>query len=232
MIGIYKITSPTGRVYIGQTINLEERIKTYKRGNCKNQIKVKRSFEKHGIHTHIFQIIKLCRVEELNDAERYFQDTFDCLGKNGLNCKLSKSFDKNGFLSEETKARISKGLIGITKGKKVRPDIIEIIRITSTGRVPSLEARQNMSNAQKGRQCSDAAKEKIRRTLIFKKYEPSESARAKATIVNSKLVFDTLTGIYYDSAKELSIIENIPHSTLTSKLNNSRLRNNTKYIYA
>ena len=29
MIGIYKITSPTNKIYIGQSINVENRIKTY-----------------------------------------------------------------------------------------------------------------------------------------------------------------------------------------------------------
>jgi predicted GIY-YIG superfamily endonuclease len=30
MIGIYKITSPTGKIYIGESSNIEKRIHTYK----------------------------------------------------------------------------------------------------------------------------------------------------------------------------------------------------------
>jgi hypothetical protein len=30
IVGIYKITSPSGKVYIGQSINIERRIKEYK----------------------------------------------------------------------------------------------------------------------------------------------------------------------------------------------------------
>jgi predicted GIY-YIG superfamily endonuclease len=37
---IYKITSPTGKIYIGQTINLLGRIKSYKHLSCKNQRKL------------------------------------------------------------------------------------------------------------------------------------------------------------------------------------------------
>ena len=37
MIGIYKITSPNNRVYIGQSINIEKRFIGYKRMYVKNQ---------------------------------------------------------------------------------------------------------------------------------------------------------------------------------------------------
>jgi len=36
MIGIYKITSPSNKVYIGQSINIEKRFKSYKRYDCKH----------------------------------------------------------------------------------------------------------------------------------------------------------------------------------------------------
>lgn len=35
MIGIYKITSPSTRIYIGQSLNLESRVKNYEKLNCK-----------------------------------------------------------------------------------------------------------------------------------------------------------------------------------------------------
>jgi predicted GIY-YIG superfamily endonuclease len=34
---IYKITSPSGRIYIGKTTNLKERLKHYKYLKCKTQ---------------------------------------------------------------------------------------------------------------------------------------------------------------------------------------------------
>ena len=38
-IGIYKITSPSNKIYIGQSINIERRFKEYKTlKNCKFQI--------------------------------------------------------------------------------------------------------------------------------------------------------------------------------------------------
>ncbi len=37
MIGIYKITSPTGRIYIGQSTNMEKRFVSYKKMYVKNK---------------------------------------------------------------------------------------------------------------------------------------------------------------------------------------------------
>lgn len=36
MIGIYKITSPSGKVYIGQSVNIKERFKSHLKNRKKN----------------------------------------------------------------------------------------------------------------------------------------------------------------------------------------------------
>ena len=54
---VYMITSPTGRIYVGSTIDIEQRWKTYKKLDCKKQIKVYNSFKKHGVKNHIFNMI-------------------------------------------------------------------------------------------------------------------------------------------------------------------------------
>lgn len=49
-------------------------------------------------------------------------------------------------------------------------------------------------------------------------------------IGQAKIVLDLETGIYYESAKEASIIKNIKHSTLKNKLNGND-KNNTSMRY-
>ena len=44
--GIYKVTSPTNKVYIGQTINLSRRESEYKKIQCKAQPKLFYSLKK------------------------------------------------------------------------------------------------------------------------------------------------------------------------------------------
>lgn len=103
MIGIYKITSPTGKVYIGQTIDLERRLDEYSRlQGCKTQTVLYRSLVKYGVDSHIFEIIIECEQEQLNYWERHYQDFFNSTGREGLNCYLTKTNDKSGKLSEES----------------------------------------------------------------------------------------------------------------------------------
>lgn len=107
MIGIYKITSPTKKVYVGQSIDIEKRFSIYKRLTCKGQIKLYNSFVKHGVENHLFEILCECNIHELNEKERYYQDLYSCVGKNGLNLKLTKTTDRNCQISNETKLKIS-----------------------------------------------------------------------------------------------------------------------------
>lgn len=112
MIGIYKITNPKGKVYVGQSVNLERREKEYSAmcRSAQGQVKLYRSFVKYGYSEHIFEIIEQCIIEQLNERERYWQDFYNVL-EEGLNCKLTKTNDKSGLLSEETKIKIGKPVL-------------------------------------------------------------------------------------------------------------------------
>lgn len=107
MIGIYKITSPSGKVYIGQSIDIERRFKYYKKLKFNSQPKIYKSFLKHGIENHIFEVIEECNIDLLNQRERYWQDFYNCVD-NGLNCLLTKTNDLSGKLSQETKNKIGR----------------------------------------------------------------------------------------------------------------------------
>jgi len=59
LIGIYKITSPSKKVYIGQSWNIKERFRKY---NYKsNQQLLMRSFSKYGLENHVFEIKNLLK---------------------------------------------------------------------------------------------------------------------------------------------------------------------------
>jgi hypothetical protein len=109
MIGIYKITSPTGKIYIGQSTNIENRKYYYSSVKCDKQHKLYNSLQKHGWEQHIFEIIEECSLDQLNEKEIYWGLYYDVLGENGLNLRLG---DANGLCSEETKKKI-----GITNSR-------------------------------------------------------------------------------------------------------------------
>ena len=106
--GIYKITSPNGKVYIGQSIDIQKRFKNYKGlQNCKGQIKLRNSFLKYGTNVHVFEIIEECTIDLLNTRERYWQEFYNCISKNGLNCILTQTKDCKKVTSAETKINMS-----------------------------------------------------------------------------------------------------------------------------
>ena len=111
--GIYKITSPSGRVYIGQSIDVYSRLKQYQIKDCKKQPKLFNSLVKYGYENHLVEVIEYCTVDFLNEKERFWQDFYNC-SKKGLNCRLTKTNDKSGTISEETKVKLR----NLYKGKK------------------------------------------------------------------------------------------------------------------
>ncbi len=135
MVGIYKITSPSGKIYVGQSIDIESRFNRYKRTDCKQQSKLWRSFLKYGTDNHNFEIIWLCNSFELNYFERKFQLKFDSIGEKGLNLVITKDDDRSGYLSNETKKKLSMSRKGKPSNRK--------------GVVLSEETKRKMSVSQK-----------------------------------------------------------------------------------
>jgi len=111
-VGIYKITNPKGKIYIGQSVNIEKRFRKYKYLDEKNkQTKLYNSFKKYGMENHTFEIIEVCDISLLDEREIYWGEYYNVLLEEGLNCRLG---DGKGKLSEETKKKISK----IHKGRE------------------------------------------------------------------------------------------------------------------
>ena len=107
MVGIYKITSPSKRIYIGQSKDVESRLNDYSNlNNCNKQTKLWRSFLKYGVINHVFEIIEECEFENLNFRERYWQEYYEVVEK-GLNCFYTKTDEKPREISEEYKKQIS-----------------------------------------------------------------------------------------------------------------------------
>ena len=87
-IGIYKITNPCGKVYIGQSNNIERRFEEHKNTKFSNQIKLKNSILKYGLESHTFEILEECDINLLNDKEEFYILKFNS-HISGLNIKLA-----------------------------------------------------------------------------------------------------------------------------------------------
>lgn len=84
--GIYKITSPSGKIYIGQSINIEGRRSKYVKNELYKQGKITHSIKKYGFDAHTFEIVGSYPKEELDRWEVFFILLYDSFwGPNGLN---------------------------------------------------------------------------------------------------------------------------------------------------
>lgn len=229
--GIYKITSPSGKIYIGETVNFKKRFDRYKSLQCKNQIKLYNSFIKYGIDNHKFEILEECEINELKCRERYYQDIYNVLSEIGMNLKLTSCSELKQVNRKES----------IEKAKETK-----LIRKAGIGE----------NNGMYGKKHSDITKHKISKILkgMFKgdknpmfgkkgKDHPAYGTKRsgeylmKSSIRNlygnnpmAKIVIDIESGVFYYSASEVAELFKINKYTLRSKLNGS-LKNNTKFIY-
>lgn len=135
---IYKITSPTGRVYIGQAVDIKRRFKRYSYMDCKGQPLLFKSINKYGWEGHRKEIIYRLKSPssiDLDIAEQKFISFFKSFSyenpKYGLN--LTKGGKRNEHLSHPMVfKKMSKSL----KGRKHSSETIEKIRMANKGQVP------------------------------------------------------------------------------------------------
>jgi len=147
-IGIYKITSPSNKIYVGQSIDIEQRWNLcYKNLNCKKQTKLYNSLKKYGPENHIFEVIEECLEESLNEKEIYWGNYYKVLEENGLNLRLGNS---RGKVSQEVKDKLSKSLKGNGLGK-IGP---------MNGKKHKKITKQKMSTSHLGKKDSEETKKK------------------------------------------------------------------------
>lgn len=170
MIGIYKITSPTNKIYIGQSVNIDRRFNKYKRLDCKYQIRLYNSFKKHGVDNHKFEIVVQCSIGLLNYFERIWQDYYDVSSKKGLNCMLTKTNDRSGKYSDVVRKKMSdvkkgkpkseehKLKIGLAHKGKYRS---EESKLNMKGRIVSYETRIKISEGNIGKTITEETRKKM-----------------------------------------------------------------------
>jgi group I intron endonuclease len=172
---IYKITSPTKKVYVGSTINIKKRFDAYKKLNCKRQPKLYASFLKHGVENHLFDIIIPCHIEDMLQLEAFYGKQFDVISKKGLNLSLPKTGDTYRNISNETRKKISQSKIG----KKRSNDTKLKLRLYRLGKKASEETKIKMrlSSPKTRGKLLETTKEKIRQKAIGRKLSDEHKAK-------------------------------------------------------
>lgn len=181
MIGIYKITSPSNKIYIGQSVDIEKRWKRYSILDCKEQHRLYRSLKKYGAEKHKFEVICQCKIDELNEMERFYQDAFCSINDNGLNCKLTGTNERSGRLSDETKTKMSLSRMGRLVSIETRKKISK----ANTGKKLSLDHRAKLAASKKN--MSIETKQK----MSIAKKNMSQETRDKIAIASRNISIET-----------------------------------------
>ena len=83
--GIYKITSPSGKIYIGQSSNIERRMIEHKYRSKSKNLKLYSSLRKYGIDNHKIDVLFLSENKYQKDRmESIYIRYYDSI-ENGLN---------------------------------------------------------------------------------------------------------------------------------------------------
>lgn len=214
MIGIYKITNPNGKIYIGQSKDLDRRFRQYNNKNCKGQIHLYNSLKKYGVENHKFEIIDICDEEfHLNFKEYHYQKLYKVV-ETGLNCTYIDPYKGVNICTDEIKAKMSRS----HKGKKLSLDHCKAIGLSKTGIIQSDETRLKRSNSLKGRKYSEISIQKMRDYALTRTYSEITRKKMSESQHCSKKVIDISTNIIYNSIKECSRELDLNYKSLYRKV--------------
>lgn len=213
---IYKITSPSNKIYIGQTIDVKTRKNKYKNAACKNQVRLYNSIKKYGWDNHVFEIVEEVEYTSLSEREIFYINHYNSFIK-GLNCTTGGEGAAGRVITEETRIKMSKS----ASGRKQSEETIKKRVVKLKGQKRTDDFKQKLSIIKQGRKLSDETKEKIRLVNLGKQTPIS---------VHCKLI-DLETNDWWEAPSliKLSKICPISLSTLTRIKAGKITKNTIKY---
>lgn len=203
LCGIYKITSPTRKIYIGQSYNIKKRWNDHQKESSNSLLR--NSIKKHGHALHLFEVLYILPLDStssvLNNYEQFYIDQYRAAGYVVMNIREAGSIGRH---SESTKLKMAQKatgrkhtpetLIKLSNAKKGKPshklgskmtdDQIRAMSVRQTGFKHSEETKRkisiNSSRHNKGVPMSNSAKEK----MIIAKTGMKHSENHKQNISN------------------------------------------------
>lgn len=212
---IYMYTSPSGKCYIGQTVDEDRRRKEHMKHN---QITTfHNAVKKYGYENMIYSILHKdietkCALNILEHMEIKIRNT---LCPNGYN--MMTGGGAAGIPCEETRIKQSRS----RRGKKHTEETIKRMQQAQKGRIITKEARIKMALYRSGSKQSQETKDKI--SLACKGHFVSENSRMKTSERNRKKIKCVETGVIYESFTNAAIEYKMKNlSSISACINNPR----------
>jgi group I intron endonuclease len=201
--GIYKITSPSGRVYVGQAVDLRNRCVRYGiLSTTEGMRKLYNSFCKYGISLHSFEVLEKCNKTELDGRERFYIELLNAASRSGLNCRSGGR--ENSSISEEGRIALSKKMKRYWESNK--------------------DQRSGVNHYLFGKPMPESHRKALSESRIKKK------SALGGNNPKAKIVLHDLTGIYYDCLKDACGVFGLNYSNARSRLQ-GKLPNDTNLNY-
>lgn len=151
-VGVYKWTTPSGKIYVGSSVDLKQRkadhLKDLRKGNHKNR-HLQNAFRKYGEENFSWEVLE--HVSEdgllLQREEFWIVSLRAADRKHGYNINPTAT---GGTRSAETRARMSAAQMGKSKGRILSAEHKAKISSSLMGKVVSPEIRAKLSASRKG----------------------------------------------------------------------------------
>lgn len=211
--GIYKITSPTGRVYIGQSKDVHKRKWAYRGEDSRKQPLVYASVQKHGWDNHTHEVVEELPsdVAILDEREIYWIDLYKCNKNRYPNHKGMNLTDGGaGRLGSKWSDEFRALALGVRrcKGEKV-DNTLKILAREEYKRFRQEQRENKPPKPPRVYKVSEQTLKNIREAA--KKFMGNNNP-------NSKKVLDLQTGIYYDCVREYAEARGRTYSSVSHKI--------------
>lgn len=234
---IYKITSPTGKIYVGQTKRLKVRIWEYRWRSKKRTSIVHNSIRKYGWEAHTFEILEECDNEVLSEREIFWikeMDSYFMTNPNGMNMTTGGEKGARSWRHDiERRKKMSekfKGENGTFYGKRHTEEVKKILSEKATRRhidrgtkIPEWGVEKMLSNRRKSVVCYDS-------NGYFVNEYPHSGVAASSLCISNSCIKDSLKygswafGKYFFKYKT----ENYPLKIEVGEIN---LKNTKRPVY-
>jgi len=213
IIGIYKLTSPSGKCYIGQSTNIHQRFREHRRDKKYKHAKLYNAINKYGYDNFKREIIETCSIEELDKREKFWIQSYDAVDS-GYNCDYGGQQHK--VFSKEHRQKLREAFLGVYNGDQNIEFTIDGVSYTSVGTaskqlgIPpkTIHNRLNSKNEKYRGYCyKDVSRIPHR---IMRKYKSKPF---------------TIDGQIYATLQDASATLGIPPVTLMRKLRNGKMPN-------
>lgn len=197
---IYKYTSPSGKSYIGQTMNESRRKKEFFNSFNYAGDKIENARKKYGASNFLYEVlyrtensdIKLL-TEELNQMEIYYIGYYDTVN-NGYNTSIGGQSSNGVLLNEEVKQKMIKSLKDYYKnhpnpfkGHKHTEETKEKLRMLRLGKPSAMKGKHfNFSEEERQKKRERVKKQVAGKKNPFYGKKHSDETKRKISEKNSK----------------------------------------------